>query len=130
MFAYYLKLYFTSLLVFLLIDSIWLGFVARDLYRSQIGFILKDKFNLIAGLIFYLIFIVGLVFFVINPAESWEYALFAGMFFGFISYATYDMTNLATIKNWPLLLTIIDIIWGSLLCGMTSLISYLLFNIM
>lgn len=125
----YLKLYFISLIVFLLIDSIWLGLIAQKLYRSQIGFILKDNFNLIAGGIFYLIFIAGLVFFVINPAESWQYALFAGMFFGLISYATYDMTNLATIKDWPVILTLIDIAWGTLLCGATSMFSYLLFNI-
>lgn len=125
---YYLKLYFVALIVFFVIDFIWLGLVARDLYRSQIGFIMKEDFNILAASLFYLVFIIGLVFFVINPAESWQQALFTGMFFGLITYATYDMTNLATLKDWPVLLTFIDILWGTILCGITSVIPYILFH--
>lgn len=128
---FYIKSYLITIVVFFGIDIVWLGAVAKDLYRDKLGFILKDNFNAAAGLIFYLFFVAGLIFFVINRAvelSSWQYALFAGMFFGFITYSTYDMTNLATIKDWPVIITVIDIIWGSILCGATSLITYLLIN--
>jgi uncharacterized membrane protein len=90
---------------------------------------MKENFNMTAAFAFYILFTAGIVFFVLNPAlaiSSWQYALFAGMFYGFITYATYDITNLATIKDWPVMLTVIDIIWGSLLCGTTSIITYLI----
>ncbi|MGM0500889.1 MAG: DUF2177 family protein [Bacillota bacterium] len=127
----YIKAYAVALLVFFSIDLIWLEGIAKQFYRSQLGFILKDNFNFSAAVLFYLFFIGGMLFFVINRAvdlESWKYALFAGMFFGFITYATYDMTNLATLKDWPVLITVVDIIWGTTLCGLTSLISYLIIN--
>ncbi|MGM0446002.1 MAG: DUF2177 family protein [Bacillota bacterium] len=123
----YFKVYILAFLVFIIIDSIWLGLITKKLYRKQIGFLLKENFDMKVALVFYLVFIVGLVFFVLNNAiinQSWQYALFAGMFYGFITYATYDITNLATIKDWPVMLTVIDIIWGSLLCGATSIITY------
>ena len=88
---------------------------------------MKDKPDWIAAILFYLLYIIGLVFFVIQPAldkSSWQYALFAGLFFGFITYATYDLTNLATLKDWPLKITIIDLIWGSVLGASVSVISY------
>ncbi|MFP4021075.1 MAG: DUF2177 family protein [Halanaerobium sp.] len=128
---YYLKSYLITIIVFFAIDIVWLGSVAKNLYRDQLGFLLKDNFNAGAAAVFYLFFVAGMLFFVINRAvelSSWQYALFAGAFFGFITYSTYDMTNLATIKDWPLMITVIDIIWGSFLCAATSLISYLLIN--
>jgi uncharacterized membrane protein len=73
------------------------------------------------------LYIVGILFFVISPAlgkESWQYALFVGFFFGFITYMTYDLTNLATLKDWPVFLTVVDIIWGTALGGATSILSY------
>lgn len=127
----YIKSYLVALIVFLSIDLVWLEGIAKQFYRNQLGFLLKDNFNLAAAFLFYLFFIIGMMFFVINRAvvlQSWKYALFVGMFFGFITYATYDMTNLATVKDWPVLITTIDIIWGTVLCGFTSLISYLLIN--
>ncbi len=123
----YIKAYFIVFIIFIVIDFIWLGFIAKDIYRNKIGFIMKDNFNMVAAIGFYAIFIIGLMFFVVNKAvvmESWQYALWAGMFFGLITYSTYDMTNLATLKDWPLSLTIIDIIWGTVLNGATSIISY------
>ena len=128
---FYLKSYFITIVVFFAIDIVWLGTVAKNLYREQLGFLLKDNFNASAAAIFYLFFVAGMLFFVINRAvklSSWQYALFAGAFFGFITYSTYDMTNLATIKDWPVMITVIDIAWGSFLCAATSLISYLLIN--
>ena len=128
-FAQVFKGYLVALGVFLVIDVVWIGMVASKLYQDQIGFLLKERFNLPVALGFYAVFIVGLMFFVIVPAldrGSWQFALLAGAFFGLITYATYDLTNLATIKNWPVVITVIDIAWGTLLCGATSLISYLI----
>ncbi|SFL92172.1 DUF2177 family protein [Halanaerobium salsuginis] len=123
----FLKSYLFALVIFLGLDFIWLEKAAKSIYHAQLSFILKDKFNLTAAVIFYLIFISGLVFFVINPAlnkSSWHYALLAGLFYGLITYATYDLTNLSTLKNWPILITVIDISWGSILCALTSFLTY------
>lgn len=122
-----IRTYLIALFVFFVIDIIWLVVVARKLYQKELGYLMSDKPNWIAAMIFYLIFIVGLVFFVINPAlekGSWSYALLAGMLFGLITYSTYDLTNLATVKDWPLKITIIDLIWGSSLGGVVCTITY------
>ena len=123
----FLKHYLIAFVAFLVIDLVWLLFVAKDLYQRELGFIMSDKPNWIAAIIFYLIFIGGLLFFVINPAietNSWMYALFAGMFLGLLTYATYDLTNLATLKDWPLKITIIDLIWGTFLGGSVSTVTF------
>ena len=123
----FIKTYLIALVILFIIDIFWLVVVARKLYQEKLGFIMSDSPNWIAAAIFYLIFIVGVVFFVINPAlekESWKYAILVGMLFGFITYSTYDLTNLATLKNWPLQITIIDLIWGTSLGGLVSTITY------
>jgi len=123
----FLKLYLIALPVFFAIDMVWLGFVAKNFYRQQIGFLMKPDINWTAAIIFYLIFIGGLVTFVISPAfekQSWLHALLYGAFFGLVTYATYDLTNLATTKDWPLLVTIVDLIWGSVLAASISVITY------
>ena len=123
----FIKLYLIALPVFFVIDMIWLGLVAKNFYRNQIGFLMTPNINWPAAIIFYLLFIVGLVLFVITPAvekSSWAHALMFGALFGFIAYATYDLTNLATLKNWPLLVTIIDLIWGAVLAASVSVITY------
>lgn len=121
-----MKLYFIALPVFVLIDAIWL-WAARGFYSSQIGFLMKTNVNWLAAVIFYLLFIVGLVVFVISPAlgkDSWLHALLYGALFGLITYATYDLTNLATIKNWPLLITAVDLTWGAAVAASVSVISF------
>lgn len=121
------KLYAIALPVFFAIDMLWLGVVARNFYRAQIGSLLKADVNWTAAILFYLVFIGGIVFFVLAPAlekSSWRYALFVGAAFGFITYATYDLTNLATMKDWPLLVTVVDLAWGSVLTGSVSVISF------
>lgn len=123
----YFIIYMITLAMFFLIDIVWLALIANKLYKDQIGFIMKDKPNWVVAILFYLIFVLGLVFFVIDPAllsESMLEALLRGMFFGFITYATYDLTNLATLDKWPLKITIIDLIWGTTLGGLVSIISY------
>jgi len=123
----FIKLYAIALPVFFAIDMVWLGLVAKNFYKSQIGFLMKPDINWTAAIIFYLLFIVGLVLFVIMPAVekgSWMYALLFGALFGFITYATYDLTNLATLKDWPILVTIVDLAWGATLGALVSVITY------
>jgi len=121
------KLYFIALPVFLAIDMIWLTVISKNFYAKNIGFLMKPDINWIAAILFYLLFIVGLVVFVITPAVekgSWTLALLLGALFGLITYATYDLTNLATIKDWPVLITIVDLIWGTVLAASVSVITY------
>jgi len=123
----FIKLYFSALPVFFAIDMLWLGLIAKSFYAKHIGFLMKTDVNWVAAIIFYLLFIVGLVLFVIAPAlqeNSWGHALLYGALFGLITYATYDLTNLATIKDWPLVVTIVDLIWGTILAALVSVISY------
>lgn len=123
----FFKLYIIALPIFLLVDMTWLGFIAKNFYRQQIGGLLKQDVNWIAAIIFYLLFIAGLVFFVIEPAvekKQWLHALLTGAFFGLVTYATYDLTNLAVAKDWPLLVTIVDLIWGSVLGATVATLTY------
>ena len=125
----FFKLFFIALPVFFAIDMVWLGLVAKKFYQNQIGFIMTPNINWFAAIIFYLIFIAALVVFVIEPSmvkHSWKHAVIFGAFFGFVTYATYDLTNLATLKNWPVLVTIVDLIWGSILAASVSVITYLI----
>jgi len=123
----FIKLYLIALPVFFAIDMVWLGLVAKNFYRQQIGFLMKPDINWPAAIVFYLLFIGGLVTFVITPAfqkQSWTYALFYGAFFGLVTYATYDLTNLATTRDWPLLVTVVDLVWGSVLAASVSVVTY------
>jgi len=123
----FIKLYLIALPVFFAIDMVWLGLVAKNFYRNQIGFLMNPNVNWLAAIIFYLLFIVGLVLFVITPAVekgSWIHALLFGALFGLIAYATYDLTNLATLKDWPILVTIIDLVWGAVLAASVSVVTY------
>jgi uncharacterized membrane protein len=125
----FLKLYFVALTIFLGIDIIWLTVIAKNLYSKQIGFLLAKNFNLAAASIFYLIFIAGLVIFVIVPSlekKQLIHAVVMGAFFGLVTYSTYDLTNLATIKHWPISVTIIDLIWGMFISSSVATITYLL----
>jgi uncharacterized membrane protein len=125
----FIKLYFIALPVLLGIDMVWLTLVARSFYAKYLGYLMAKNPNLVAALIFYLIFIAGLVFFVITPAlekKMWIQVLIAGAFFGLVTYATYDLTNLATVKDWPLMITIIDLIWGMVLSASVSIVTYMI----
>ena len=125
----FIKLYLIALPVFLAIDMVWLTLVAKNFYAEHIGYLMAKNPNLLAALIFYLIFIAGLVFFVITPAldkKMWTHALLAGLFFGLVTYATYDLTNLATVKDWPLIVTIVDLIWGMFVSAAVSVVAYFL----
>ena len=125
----FIKLFAIALPVFLALDMVWLGLVAKNFYRDQIGSLMKTDVNWTAAIIFYLIFVAGLVVFVITPAidkGSWVHALLFGAFFGLVCYATYDLTNLAVAKDWPVLVTIVDLIWGASIAAAVSTATYLI----
>ena len=124
--AVYLKLYFATLLVFFAIDMLWLGLVARTFYAKYLGFLMGST-NWLAAIIFYLLFVLGILVFVVVPGVkegSLQLTLVRAALFGLITYATYDLTNLATIKDWPILVTVVDIIWGTVLSLLVSLASF------
>lgn len=115
--------YLIALIVFFAIDILWLGFITKGFYRKNLSHLMAPKTNVIAAVIFYSVYVGGLMFFAINPAldkNSIMYALSVGALFGFMTYATYDMTNLATLRDWPIKITIIDIIWGTVLNAITA----------
>ena len=123
----FIKQFFIALPVFFAIDILWLVFIAKKFYQDQIGFLMKPDINWPAAIIFYLLFIAGLVLFVISSAvekHSWTHALLFGGLFGLITYATYDLTNLATLKDWPVIVTIVDLTWGTVLAASVSVITY------
>ena len=123
----YFKLYLVSLASFLAIDMLWLGLVARSFYQQSLGFLLAPNTNWLAAGIFYLLFVAGILFFVVAPgleSGSLKITLLRAALFGLITYATYDLTNLATIKNWPLLITVVDMLWGTFLTISVSLVGF------
>ena len=126
---FYLKLYALTIPIFFIIDLLWLGVIARGFYRQKLGFVLSDRVNWTAAIIFYLMYIAGILFFAVRPAlasGSWKDAVVLGGLFGFFTYATYDLTNMATIKDWPLAIVVVDVLWGACLC---TLVAYLSFRI-
>lgn len=126
-----IKQYFVSLATFLVIDGLWLTLIAKNFYAKHLGYLMTKTPNFLAAGIFYLIYIFGLVVLVLSPAiqkGSLSSAIIMGALFGFCAYATYDLTNLATIKDWPLIVTIVDLIWGAVLSGSVAGLSFLILN--
>jgi uncharacterized membrane protein len=125
--VYYLKLYFASLVVFFAVDMVWLGLVARSFYKKSLGYIMAPAVNWIPAIIFYLLFIVGILVFVVLPGVkegSLQNTIFRAVLFGLITYATYDLTNLATINQWPLAVTLVDLVWGMVLSTIVSVAGF------
>ena len=119
--------YAITLLIFFAIDLVWLGVVAKSFYRQHIGHLMSPDVNWGAAVLFYAVYIAGIVFFAIKPAieaGSASRALAYGAFFGFIAYATYDLTNQATMKDWPVLVTVVDLAWGTVLTATVAFLSY------
>jgi uncharacterized membrane protein len=124
----YVKAYALTLIAFLGIDSIWLGIVARSFYASQLGSLMREDVSYAVAGAFYLAYVAGIVFFAVAPAlaeGSWQRAAFNGALLGLLAYGTYDMTNLATIKNWPFTMSLVDMGWGTLLTATAAVIGYL-----
>lgn len=127
-----IKLYAIAFIVFFIIDLIWLVFIAKDVYQKYIGYIMAPSPNWFAALLFYGLYIGGLLYFAIYPAVQagdFKVALMNGALFGFFTYATYDLTNLATLKDWPIQITLIDLIWGTSLGASVSSLTYLITNL-
>jgi uncharacterized membrane protein len=110
-----------------ILDFVWLTTMTQKFYRSQIGSLLLDKPNIIPALAFYIIYVIGVVVFVLSPAlekSSWQHALGYGALFGLVGFATYDLTNLSTLKQYPLKLALVDITWGVCLTAIVSVVAY------
>lgn len=119
--------YIGTTIVFFAIDMLWLGVVAKNLYNKYLGSFLSDTVNWTAAIVFYLLFIVGILIFAAYPAvekQSLQHAILYGGLFGFFTYATYDLTNLATLKGWPIQIVVIDILWGVVLTAIVSTAAY------
>jgi uncharacterized membrane protein len=127
--AFYLKLYALTVPVFFIIDLIWLGLVAKGYYQKNLGYILSPQVNWPAAITFYLIYIVGILVFAVVPALSKGSLLYAALFgalYGFFTYMTYELTNLALLKDWPLGIVLVDILWGVALCTAVATVSFTL----
>jgi uncharacterized membrane protein len=123
----YFKLYLVLLAAFFTIDMLWLGLVAHSFYQQSLGFLLAPSPNWFVVAIFYLLFSVGVLFFVVVPgleSNSLKVTILRAVLFGLITYATYDLTNLATIKDWPVLITVVDLVWGTFLSVSVSSVGF------
>ena len=123
--------YAVSVPVFFTVDMIWLGVIAKGFYRKSLEPLLTPNINWTAAIIFYFLFLVGILVFALLPGmekRSLGYTLGMAALFGFIAYATYDLTNLATLRDWPLMLSIVDMLWGGFLSASTATITYLIMS--
>ena len=121
-----LSVYAATLVIFFAIDLVWLGVVAKNFYRQQIGHLLAPEVNWGAAVLFYLLFIGGLVFFGVKPAleaGSASRALGYGALLGLLTYATYDLTNQATMRDWPVVVTVVDLVWGTVVSATVAYLS-------
>jgi len=124
-----LKTFLTAFAVFLGIDMLWLTVIAQKFYKSQIGHLMADKARIIPAAIFYVLFVGAMVYFVIVPAlehQNLTRLILSAAIFGLVTYATYDLTNMATLRDWPLLVTVVDLAWGTFISLSVSLITYLI----
>lgn len=126
----FIKLFGLTMASFIGLDSVWLAKIAPNLYKQQIGHLMATKPNLAAAALFYILYVTGLVVFVIKPAivkESIMHALTYGALFGLVAYATFDLTSMAVLKDWPIKITVIDLMWGSILtasvCGLATFLA-------
>ena len=115
--------YAASAVTFLLMDAVWLGFIAKPWYQSGLGHLMAAKVNLTAALAFYALYILGLWFFAIKAAwlgGDWRTAAFLGAAYGFFAYATYDLTNLATLRDVSVKIALIDLAWGTFVSAIAA----------
>ncbi len=123
--------YLVSVPVFFIVDMIWLGIIAKGFYRKALEPLLAPNINWTAALLFYFLFLFGILIFALMPGmerRSLVYTITMAALFGFIAYATYDLTNLATLRDWPLTLSIVDMIWGAFLSASTAAVTYLIMS--
>ena len=125
----HIKTFFIAFAVFLGIDMLWLTVIAQKFYKAQIGHLMADKAKLLPAAIFYVLFIAAMVYFVIAPAlehQNLTKLILSAVIFGLVTYATYDLTNMATLKDWPLLVTVVDLAWGTFISLAVSVITCLI----
>jgi uncharacterized membrane protein len=123
----YAQLYLLTTVIFFAIDMLWLGLIAKGFYREKLGYLMAPKVNWTAAFIFYFIYIAGILYFVVVPGlnnGTTATVLLNGALLGFLCYATYDLTNLATVRNWPISVVVVDIAWGIVLTASTAFLSY------
>lgn len=123
----YVAAYIGALIVFCVLDYIWLTIVAKDFYQMQMGELMAIQVKMIPAVIFYLLYLIGLVIFAISPAlkeQSWTLAVSLGLLLGLIAYASYDLTNMATLKEWSISLTLVDIAWGAFVSAMAAVAGF------
>jgi uncharacterized membrane protein len=124
----FLKLYAVAVVTFFVIDLVWLGVVARSFYQNQMGHLMRAEVNWTAAIVFYLVFVVGIVVLAVWPAverQSLGHAIALGALLGLVTYAAYDLTNLATLDGFPFRVVLVDMAWGTVLCGSVSAVTYL-----
>lgn len=120
--------YLATAVVFFALDYLWLTRIAGSFYRDRLGELMADEVNLAVAGAFYTVYVVGIVIFAVAPAlrsGQWQDAVLYGCLFGFFAYATYDFTNLATLRNWPLDVTVVDVAWGTFVTGVSATASFL-----
>jgi uncharacterized membrane protein len=123
----WMKTYVLTFLIFLAVDFIWLGLIAKQFYQSRLGHLFRDQVNWYAAFLFYLIFVFGILIFVVSPSlksHAWIHALLMGLVFGLVTYATFDLTSLALFRGWTAPIVVVDILWGAALSGIVSTVGY------
>ncbi len=123
----YIIVFLSTLALFAVLDLLWIGVVMRDFYRQGVGHLMSDRTHWKAGIVFYVLYVIGLMFFAISPsiiAHTFLGAAILGGLFGFFTYATYDLTNLATLRDWPLRVVIVDMVWGTISSLTVSLMAF------
>lgn len=124
----FLKAYLAALLVFLALDAVWLGVIASDFYAETLGYLMRENVNFVAAGIFYVFFVAGVVHFVSLPAGrrgGWHWAALNGAFFGLLTYGTYDLTNYATVRDWPFIVVVVDMAWGAFVTATVATCGYI-----
>ncbi len=123
----FLIAYLATIVVFLVIDYIWLGFVMKDYFQTQLGHLMADEVNFSIAALFYIFYTAGVVYLCVLPAlndGNWTKALLNGAIIGFLSYGAYDATNASTLRDWPIMLSVIDVTWGTTLTALSATAGY------
>lgn len=123
----YVGVFISALVLFAVLDLVWIGLVMRDFYRQGIGHLMGERLSVKAGFAFYIVYTVGLMFFAISPAiitSSLLGAAILGGLYGFFTYATYDLSNYATLRDWPLRVVFLDMGWGFALSLTVSMAAF------
>jgi uncharacterized membrane protein len=121
----YLLAYLAMLVAFCAMDYVWLGFITTDFYKEKLGALLLAEPKMIAAALFYPLYVAGILVFAVAPASSWRRAAVLGGFFGIVAYATYDLSNWATLKGWPGVVVIADVLWGMVITGVAATVGKL-----